>query len=242
MPIKKRGGHRRGAARKPARGARPARDRSPADAGRKHRDAAPAGARDEPRAFGSRKPKGSFGARDAKAHGFRPAEAGEPRSFEGRDKPRSSFGVAKPKGSFGRRDRKAALAASEPRWRNECAGRRARKPRCGRRAALRSSALARRCAGRGRSAKSSFEPQAARRDPHASSPAPRARCSLPRRQRDAGTACPKRSRRPRSRPACRPSRSARMKPACGSIATSRPAFPACRSATSSASCAKARCG
>ena len=110
MPVKNRGSHRRGAARKAGEGRKTGkgsvRPGSDASSG-KHRDSAPSGARDgAPRSFGSRKPKGSFGARDTKAHGFRGTEAGEPRSFEGRDKPRTSFGDRKPKGSFGRRDEK----------------------------------------------------------------------------------------------------------------------------------------
>jgi 23S rRNA pseudouridine955/2504/2580 synthase len=120
MPIKKRGGHRRGAARRAGEGRKTGKGsvppRSDARAG-KHRDAAPAARDGAPRSLGSRKPKGSFGARDTRAHGFRPAEAGEPRSFESRDK-RSSFGARKPKGSSGRRDEKPRSSVG-PRWRND---------------------------------------------------------------------------------------------------------------------------
>src|SRR4051794_39080280 len=122
MPIKKRGGHLRGAARRQGEGRKTGkgsvRPGSEAGFGR-HRDAAPSGSRDgAPRSFGSRKPKGSFGARDSKAHGFRRGEAGEPRSFEGRDKPRTSFGDRKSKGSIGRRDEKPRSQVG-PRWRND---------------------------------------------------------------------------------------------------------------------------
>jgi len=120
--MKKRGGHRRGAARRAGEGRKTGKGsvRVGADAGAgKHRDAAPSGSRDgAPRAFGSRKPKGSFGARDTKAHGFRRTEPGEPKSFEGRDKPRTSFGDRKPKGSSGRRDEKPRSQVG-PRWRND---------------------------------------------------------------------------------------------------------------------------
>jgi len=115
MPIKKRGEHRRGAARKAGEGRKTGRGSVPG-AG-KHRDAAPAGARDEPRAFGSRKPKGSFGARDFKSRGFEPREARKS-AFAGRDKPRSPFGDRKPKGASGRRDEKPRSAVG-PRWRND---------------------------------------------------------------------------------------------------------------------------
>jgi 23S rRNA pseudouridine955/2504/2580 synthase len=101
--MKKRGGHRRGAARTAGDRRRTGKGSVP---GAGKRAEAASGAPAEPRSFGSRKPKGAFGARDTKAHGFRPAEAGEPRSFESRDKPRSSFGSRKPKGSFGARDSK----------------------------------------------------------------------------------------------------------------------------------------
>jgi 23S rRNA pseudouridine955/2504/2580 synthase len=121
MPMKKRGGHRRGAARRQGEGRKTGKGsvRPGSDAGGgKHRDATPSGSRDgAARSFGSRKPKGSFGARDTKAHGFRAAEAGAPRSFEGRDKPRTSFGDRKPKGSL-RRDEKPRSQVG-PRWRND---------------------------------------------------------------------------------------------------------------------------
>ena len=110
MPMKKRGG-RRGSARNAGDGRRTGKGSVP---GAGKRAEAASGAPAGPRSLGSRKPKGSFGARDTKAHGFRPAEAGEPRSFESRDKPRSSFGSRKPKGSFGARDSKRGFEPREP--------------------------------------------------------------------------------------------------------------------------------
>jgi 23S rRNA pseudouridine955/2504/2580 synthase len=115
MPIKKkRGGHRRGAGR--TAGDRRRTGKGSVPGGGKHAEAASSAPGGE-RSFGSRKPKGSFGARDTKAHGFRPTEAGEPRSFESRDKPRSSFGSRKPKKSS-RRDEKPRSAVG-PRWRTD---------------------------------------------------------------------------------------------------------------------------
>ena len=112
MPIKKkRGGHRRGAGR--TAGDRRRTGKGSVPGAGKHAEAA-LGAPAEPRSFGSRKPKGSFGGRDTKAHGFRPTEAGEPGSFESRDKPRTSFGSRKPKGSFGARDSKRGFEPREP--------------------------------------------------------------------------------------------------------------------------------
>ncbi len=115
MPIKKRGERRRGAARRASEGRKTGRGSVPG-AG-KHRDAAPAGARDEPRAFGSRKAKGSFGARDSKSRDFEPREARES-AFAGRNKPHAPFGDRKPKGASGRRDEKPRSAVG-PRWRND---------------------------------------------------------------------------------------------------------------------------
>ncbi len=123
MPIKKRGGHRRGAARTAGDRRRTGKGSVP---GAGKRAEAASGAPAEPRSFGSRKPKGAFGARDTKANGSRPAEAGEPRSFESRDKPRSSFGSRKPKGSFGARDSKGGF---EPRGKREPAAFEAREAR-----------------------------------------------------------------------------------------------------------------
>jgi 23S rRNA pseudouridine955/2504/2580 synthase len=121
MPIKKRGGHRRGAVRRAGEGRKTGKGsvRPGSDAGSgKRRDGAPSGPRDgAPRAFGSRKPKGSFGARDTKAHGFRRSESSEPRSSEGRDKARTSFGDRKPKRPS-RRDEKPRSQVG-PRWRTD---------------------------------------------------------------------------------------------------------------------------
>jgi 23S rRNA pseudouridine955/2504/2580 synthase len=119
--MKKRGGHRRGAVRRAGEGRKTGKGsvRPGSDSAGRHRDAVPSGSRDgAPRSFGSRKPKGSFGARDTKAHGFRRTEAGEPRSFEGRDKPPTPYGDPRPKGSFGRRDEKPRSQVG-PRWRND---------------------------------------------------------------------------------------------------------------------------
>ena len=104
MPIKKREpGHRRRPGGKPGEDRRGFKGKGP----RKPRDgAAPAASKGEPRAFSSRKPKGSFGARDSKARP--PFDPGAPRerpSFEGRGEPRT-FSSRKPKGSFGARDSK----------------------------------------------------------------------------------------------------------------------------------------
>jgi len=94
MPMKKRGGHRRGAARRAGEGRKTGRGSVPrADAGSgKQRDAAPATRGGEPRKFQARRPKGSFGARDAQPHGLRTAESREPSSFESPDKSRSQAG------------------------------------------------------------------------------------------------------------------------------------------------------
>ena len=100
MPIKKRGGHRRGAARRAGEGRKTGKGSVP---GAGKRAEAPSGAPAEPRTFGSRKPKGSFGARDTKPHGFRPAEQAS-QIIREPGKPRTSFGARKPKGSFGARD------------------------------------------------------------------------------------------------------------------------------------------
>ena len=206
MPIKKRGGHRRGAAGKPARAARPASGSVPG-AG-KHRDAAPTARGRAARKFGSRKPKGSFGARDTKSHGFEPRDARKAACRAG--EAAQSFGDRKPKGPSAGRDEK-------PRSRSDRAGAPMRRSR------------------REMAEEQLRRPQAARAN--ASSPA-----SARRRRSSAMRRSPSRRRCPRSRPACRPSRWRPTKPACGSIASSRRDFPGCRSAISSASCAKARCG
>src|SRR3954469_6309345 len=94
MPMKRRGGHKRGAnrlagvGRKTGKGSVPRTDSSSGS----RNSQAPAGAREgaSRSSFGSRKPKGSFGARDTKAHEFRAAGSGKPRSLD--EKPRSSVG------------------------------------------------------------------------------------------------------------------------------------------------------
>jgi 23S rRNA pseudouridine955/2504/2580 synthase len=94
MPMKRRGGHKRGAnrlagvGRKTGKGSVP---RTDSTSGTRNSHA-PAGARDgaSRSSFASRKPKGSFGARDTKAHEFRAAGSGKPRSPD--EKPRSSVG------------------------------------------------------------------------------------------------------------------------------------------------------
>ena len=117
--MKKRGGHRRGAIRRAGEGRKTGRGSVPphseAGAG-KHRNATPGG--DKSRSFGSRKPKGAFGARAAEAGGFRVAERTEPRSSDSRDTPRSSFGSRKPQGSSGGRNEKPRSHVG-PRWRTD---------------------------------------------------------------------------------------------------------------------------
>jgi|GEM_PF-33251 len=100
MPIKKREpGHRRRPGGKPGEDRHSRKGKGHSGPG-KPRDRATAGAsKGEPRAFSSRKPKGSFGARDTKARPpFDPGAARERPSFEGRE-PRS-FEARKPRRSF----------------------------------------------------------------------------------------------------------------------------------------------
>jgi 23S rRNA pseudouridine955/2504/2580 synthase len=104
MPIKRRAhGQRRGSGGRPDENRHSRRDRPHSSGAGKSRDAAPSGQHPgEPRKFRSRKPKGSFGARDTKAPAFEPRNAAEPARFEARDKPRK-VGSHKSKGSFGGR-------------------------------------------------------------------------------------------------------------------------------------------
>ena len=110
MPIKKkRGGHRRGAGRTAGDRRRTGKGSVP---GVGKRAEAASGAPGGERSFGSRKPKGSFGARDSK-RGFEPRE---PAAFEGREA-RASFGDRKPKRPS-RRDEKPRSSVG-PRWRTD---------------------------------------------------------------------------------------------------------------------------
>jgi 23S rRNA pseudouridine955/2504/2580 synthase len=108
--MKKRGGHRRGAARTAGDRRRTGKGSVP---GAGKRAEAMSGAPAEPRSFGSRKPKGAFGAKHSKSRGFEPRE---PAAFEGRDA-RPSFGDRKSKKSA-RRDEKPRSPIG-PRWRSD---------------------------------------------------------------------------------------------------------------------------
>jgi 23S rRNA pseudouridine955/2504/2580 synthase len=126
MSIKKRGGHRRGAARNTGDGRKTGRGK-PLGSAR----APEAGARPgEPRAFGARKPKGSFGARQSKAEPFAPGAGRVKPPFAGSDQPRSSFGDRKSKGGSKGASKSASRGASGgrtegprspvgPRWRTD---------------------------------------------------------------------------------------------------------------------------
>ena len=119
--MKKRGGHRRGAARRAGEGRKTGKGSvapRPDAGARKHRDAAPAARGDKSRSFNSRKPKGAFGARAAQADGFRPAERGEARSSGSRDTPHASFGSRKPQSASGGRNEKP-ISKVGPRWRTD---------------------------------------------------------------------------------------------------------------------------
>ena len=121
MPMKKRGGHRRGSARRAGEGRKTGKGSVPprpeAGAG-KHRDGAPAPHAGKSRSFQSRKPKGAFDARAAEARGFPDAGPAERRSSESRDTPRSSFGSRKPQGASGSRNEKPRSHVG-PRWRTD---------------------------------------------------------------------------------------------------------------------------
>ena len=210
-----------GPRRRDVTGEAPVRRRGCASAGSANADDADAiGARPAAAQVGSGRASRAHSARrDTKAHGFRGTEAGEPR--------------------LSRRARQAAHVFRQIASRKDrsAAGMKSRARRSDRAGATDAPVEARdgpqeqlRCA------------QAAR--PHRSTPRPRARARIRatsatrRLRRRCRTAPPLRGR---DRRADRHGRR-RTKPACGSTASSRRDFPVCRSATSSASSAKARCG
>ena len=137
MPMKKRGTQARRGAQRGRVGRRQTGRGSGAGARESARRPRRAGTGVEPRSFGSRKPKGSFGARGFEAAWFRAARAVQCRSRG--CEPRSSFGDRKPKNKSARRDEKPRSAggtalARRRAGRGQRTGRRATSMRAGPRA------------------------------------------------------------------------------------------------------------